>query len=216
MHIKKLGIIGTGLLTLALSGVPVLALSPSAHAVGVPPQPSVQAAQHSQAGTQAASNQPTAASKAAAGQLKACQNRQAAIVAIEGRVVARGQNQLNLFTTIAQRVEAFAAAKQVKVSDYSQQLATLTADQTKASNDLAAMKTNANFDCTSPDPKAIVNAFQTYLKQEISDLQTYRTDVKNLIVAVKTSLSQSSPAAATSPTTSSTAKPSTTSTGGKQ
>lgn len=117
---------------------------------------------------------------------RVCQNRQNAVNHILSRIVTRGENQLALFNSIAQKVEAFKTSKNLTVSNYDQLVAKLQADQTKAQADLTAMKANQTLDCTSSDPKGMVTAFQTDLKQEITDLKTYKTDVKNLIVAVKT------------------------------
>ena len=181
-HVHKLSSLGAALAVLVVSGSTVMALPPQAQA-------------HAQAptSTNTTTGQPTdpgsqAGTRLADARLKSCQNREKAINNITSRIVTRGTNQLNLFNTIAQRVEAFKTSKNVTVANYDQLVATLQTDQTQATNDLAAMKTNATLDCTSSDPKGMISAFQSDMKTEISDMQTYRTDVKNLIVAVKTAV----------------------------
>lgn len=174
----KLVLLSMALALVAIGGSTVFAL---------PNQASV----HAQA-ADTTSQSSSAGTRLADARLRACQNRQSAINNILSRLVTRGTNQLDLFNTIAQRVETFKTTKNVTVSNYDQLVATLQADQTKATSDLAAMKSNGTLDCTSSDPKGMVSAFQTDLKQEISDLKAYRTDVKNLIVAVKTAVGDAS------------------------
>lgn len=133
--------------------------------------------------------------------LKVCELHQRAINTIIERIITRGQNQLNLFTTITQRVETFKTSSNLTVPNYDQLVAALSADQSKAANDLSAMKANSMINCTSSDPKGVVSTFQANLKQEVSDLNTYKTDLKTLIAAVKTA---AEPVANVSPTTKST------------
>lgn len=186
LHQLKLGLLGATLAILTMSSTAAFALPPQAQAhaegstsatptTGKPADPGSQAS--SQAGTHLAD-----------AQLKSCQNREKAITTIISRINTRGNNQLNLFSTIADRVEAFKTSKNITVTNYDQLVAKLAADKTAATNDLAAMQGANNFSCTGNDPKGMVSAFQADLKTEISDLQTYRTDVKNLIVAVKTAI----------------------------
>ncbi len=122
--------------------------------------------------------------KLAAAQLKSCQNREAAINTIMTRIQTRAQNQLNLFGTIANRVEAFYTKSGKTLSNYSTLVAQVNAAQTQAQTDFSSLKSDSNFSCSSSDPKGMVLAFQGYLKLEISDLQNFRTSVKNLIVGV--------------------------------
>lgn len=117
--------------------------------------------------------------------LMLCEKRQSNINTILSRMVARGNNQVTLFSTIAQRVEAFVTSKNLTVSNYAQLVATITADQTRVESDLATLKANDSFDCTSSNPRALITTFQSDLKQEITDMQTYKTDIMNLIQAVK-------------------------------
>ena len=118
--------------------------------------------------------------------LRVCQNRQSAITHIMTRIDTRATNQLNLFSTIASRVEAFYTKSGKTVSDYTTLLSNISTTHAQATNDLATLKTNSTFSCTSTSPKGMVTAFQGYLKTAISDLKAYKTAVKNLIVAVAT------------------------------
>ena len=206
MRIKKLGLITGTAMVIATSGLPVMALGPTySHATVANDQNS--SGQVADTSTNVNTSKPSSAGdsnpKLANAHLKSCQNRQHAIDNILRRIVSRGQNQLELFTTIANRVEAFKTNKNLTVANYDQMLTTLLADHTKATNDLSTMKTTDTLDCNSPDPKGLVTAFKADLQQEISDLKTYRTDVKNLIVAVKTSIGQSTTSKPTSSTSTS-------------
>ncbi len=119
-----------------------------------------------------------------AAQLKACQNRSKAISNIMSRIDTRAQNQITLFSTIATRVENFYTQKGKTLSNYSQLLAAVSAAKTQAETEFGTLQTNSTFSCSASNPKGMVSAFQSYLKTEISDLQNYRTAVKNLIVGV--------------------------------
>ena len=119
-----------------------------------------------------------------AAQLKMCQKRQTAISNIMSRIDMRAQNQITLFSTIASRVEAFYTKKSKTVSNYNTLVGDISTAKTQTESDLSTMKANDSFNCSVSNPRGIVSSFQGYLKQEISDLQSYRTSVKNLIVAV--------------------------------
>lgn len=119
-----------------------------------------------------------------AARLRACQNRQHAINTIMTRIDTRAQNQITLFGTISTRVENFYVQKGKTVSNYDQLVAAVVAAKTQANNDFSTTQNSGSFSCTVSSPKGTVTAFQSYLKQEISDLQSYRTAVKNLIVGV--------------------------------
>lgn len=203
--IYKIGLPALGAAALLLAPSPIAAL-PNAHA-----NPAAASAAHSPTTTVADSN--TGTTKSQAARQKACENHQKAIDNIMGRIVTRGQKQLDLFGTIADRVQAFAVTKDVPAASYSDQLAAVTAAKDAATNDLAAMKTSQTIDCTSTTPKAAVTTFQTNLKTEIGDLKTYKTAVKDLIVAVKKALGNTG---ATGTGTSDTTKATTSTTGGEQ
>lgn len=180
-HVHKFGLLGTALALLLVSGSTVLAL---------PSQASVHAqspvTENSTGSSQAADRQAAAQTRLADAKLKACQNRQKAIANIMARISDRGQKQLTLFGTIANRVEAFYADKGKTLSNYDALVADVNA---KAATAQAAVSTTSSdgsgFSCDGTDPKGFVSTFKGSLKTEISALQDYRTSVKNLIVGVK-------------------------------
>ncbi len=183
--IKNLSFIG-GVLAFMLvvsssvMGLPTLGTT---HAQ-VTPTNEVNTSSTSNVPSQATNGQSNAQAKMAGAQLKSCQNREAAINTIMMRIQTRAQNQVTLFSSIASRVEAFYVKSGKTLSNYSTLVADVNSAQTRAQTDFATLKTNSNFNCNSANPKGTVLAFQGYLKLEISDLQNFRTTVKNLIVGV--------------------------------
>jgi hypothetical protein len=119
--------------------------------------------------------------------LKTCQAREHGINTKLKRMAARGQKQLEVFTNIATRVEAFKTKNNLNVANYDTLVAAVNSQKEAA---VAAVdKVNAdsaNFSCTSTDPKGVLQAFQADVKAENTALFNYRQAVKNLLVAVKT------------------------------
>jgi len=126
----------------------------------------------------------TGKTKSAMAKLKACQNRQTAIINIMNRIDSRAQKQINLFSTIATRVEAFYTKQGKTLSDYSQLVLAVNTTQAQATSEFATVKTNSTFNCNVAHPHAMVVAFRGYLGTEITDLKDFKTAVKNLIVGV--------------------------------
>lgn len=187
-HLNKLGLASSVLALVVVGSSAVFALpsqaSVHAQSAGNP------STTDTTGSTAASSHQPSTTGQAngqahlAAAQLKACQNRENAINNIMSRTNTRAQNQLALFNTIATRVEGFYTSKGKTVSNYDQLVAAIASAKAQATTDLGAVQSSSTFSCTANDPKGMVTAFQGYLKTEITDLQSYRTAVKNLIVAV--------------------------------
>ncbi len=188
-YLSKLGLISSALALAVVSGSTVFALpaqaSVHAQATGNTTTNSTgSSATSSHEPTQATNAQANAQTHLATAQLTACKNRETAITNIMTRIDTRAQNQITLFSTIATRVENFYAKQGKTLSNYDQLVAAVSATQTQANADFGTMQTNSTFSCNSSNPKGTVTAFQTYLKTEITDLQNYRTAVKNLIVGV--------------------------------
>jgi len=181
MHkLPRVGLFGIMLAAVLLSSSAALAL---------PPQANVHAQTNSSTGTstvtshQSTTGQANVSSRLMAAQLQACQNRESAIKTIMTRIETRAQNQVTLFSTIATRVENFYTTKGNTLSTYDQLVAAVNTAKTQAQTDFATLQ-SSSFSCTADSPKGIVSTFQSYLKTEITDLQQYRTAVKNLIVGV--------------------------------
>lgn len=124
--------------------------------------------------------------KLAGAKLKACENRQKAITNIMSRIADRGQKQLELFTTIAERTEAFYADKGKTLANYDELVADVEAKKAAAQTAVDAVESNSTtFDCSNENPKAAIDSFKESLKGQIEALNAYKKSVKNLIVGVK-------------------------------
>lgn len=167
MHIKKIGVVGASVITVVLSGAPVLAIN-------------------SHASAQAAASQTAAQTRLSEVKLKVCQQREKSIDNIMARIADRGQKQLNLFSSIATKVETFYTNKGKTLSNYDTLVADVNAKQAAAQTAVNTVKADkADFKCDGTDPHGAAATFQADLKLEISALKDFRTAVKNLIVGVK-------------------------------
>lgn len=136
---------------------------------------------------QAATDHKAAAeTKLADAKLKVCENRQKAITHIMARLADRGQKQLDLFSTIADRTESFYMSKGNTVANYDTLVADMFAQKSAAQSTVSTINSSSTtFDCNGVDPKGMVSSFRDSLKDEIAALKAYKTSVKNLIVGVK-------------------------------
>lgn len=176
MHIKRIGIAATAVVAMTLTGVPVLT-------VGIA---NLHASSHVSAASQATDRAAIAEARLDATKLKVCQLREKAIDNIMARIGDRGQKQLDLFTTIATRVETFYTTKGKTLSNYDALVADVNAKKAAAQTAVDTVKADkANFKCDGTDPQGAAATFKADLKLEISALKAYRTSVKNLIVGVK-------------------------------
>lgn len=118
--------------------------------------------------------------------LTACEAHQNAITKILSQAGERGTNQMNLFATIASRVEAFYTKQGKTLSNYAQLVATVNAAQVTAQNAVqAVVATKTQFNCGGTNPTGQVNVFTAQLKVMSTALEQYRLSVKNLIVGVQ-------------------------------
>ena len=194
--IAKTGIIATSFMVMAAVGVPALAFgvaNPRANAQAT--ETTTTATDQSMTtNSEATDAKTTRQTKLAATQLKACQNRERVITGILGRIATRGQKQLDLFSSIATKTEAFYTRKGKTLSNYDTLVANVATQKAAAQTAVTTVKTDSTtFSCTGTDPKGAAASFKTDLKSEIAALQAYRTAVKNLIVGVKSVQSTMTP-----------------------
>src|SRR5688572_5579606 len=97
---------------LFLAGVAVIS------AVGMLPSVAYAQGNSEQGKQNAAEHKELAQNKLSDGKLRSCQNRQQAITNILLRIADRGQKQIYLFSTIAQRTENFYADRGLTLSNY--------------------------------------------------------------------------------------------------
>ncbi len=117
---------------------------------------------------------------------KQCDRRQVVVNKITAHIAERGQKQLDLFTTIATRVEVFYTKSGKTLSNYDELVAAVNTAQASAQQTVDGIKsTTITLKCDGTDPNGAGASFKTALKSEIQTLKDYRTAVKNLIVGVK-------------------------------
>ncbi len=122
-----------------------------------------------------------------------CENHKDVVTAIMSRIADRGQKQVDLFTTIATRVETFYTKSGKTVANYSALVADMNTKHTAAQTAVNTIKADSTtFSCSATNPQGIVTGFKADLKLEISALQAYRTSVRNLTVAIKSAVEASS------------------------
>jgi hypothetical protein len=128
-----------------------------------------------------------ATSKLEAAKLKVCEKREEKIKNIMSRIVDRGEKQLELFTKISDRVQAFYEDKELSVANYDDLVVEVEAKKADAQAALDAIDdTTVEFACVGTDPKGAAESFKEALKSKIAALKAYKTAVKDLLVAVKT------------------------------
>jgi hypothetical protein len=176
--LTKLSFFITALLTLGMATVPVYAVpAATGHGSAV-----AQAHEASQATTHGNGNATSAADRAQ----RQCQVRQKNIKMILGHLTDRGQRQTDLFSTIATRVENFAATKNDKPANYDTLVSAVDTQKASAQATVDAIKSDStNFTCNSTTPKAVSASIKADLQKEIQALKDYRTAVKNLTVGIK-------------------------------
>src|SRR5690242_595428 len=107
------------------------------------------AAPNSHANAQAANSTSTASStRLEAAKLRACQNREKAINNILRRIAARGQRQVDLFSTIATRVEKFYDNKGKTLNNYTDLVSDVNSKKTAAQDAVNKIKSDSvSFKC---------------------------------------------------------------------
>lgn len=180
----KISLIASSLTLAVITGAPAMALGQGAANSRIPERVQAQA---TQTGTStAAERRAEAQTRLAEAKLKACQNREKAINNIMSRITTRGQKQVDLFSTIADRTETFYTTKGKTLSNYGTLVADVNAKKADAQSAVDTVKANSvSFKCDGTDPKGAATSFKDSLKTEISALKAYKTSVKNLIVGVK-------------------------------
>lgn len=121
-----------------------------------------------------------------AAKLKACQNREKAVQNIMARISDRGTKQLDVFTKISDRVQAFYAEKGNTLSNYDALVAEVNAKKEAAQAAVETVKNGSTeFRCDGDNPKAVADSFKENLQAMNAALKEYKTAVKDLIVGVK-------------------------------
>ncbi len=128
--------------------------------------------------------------------LRACRAREDVITGIMAQAANNGQRRLDLFSTIAERVETFYQSKGRTLNGYDKLVADVKAKQAAAQSAVNALKSDSSkFYCASA--RDDINTFKDALKVEISAQQAYRLSVRDLIVGVKSVVGANNSAANT-------------------
>jgi hypothetical protein len=128
------------------------------------------------------------AAKLDAKKLQICEKKQSQIQSRIAKMSSQGAKQLEVFSKIADRVQEFKTTRNYTVDNYDALLAALDEKRIAAQTAVAeATESGQAFNCGADNPRGIAAQFQERLKQQIRALKEYKTSVKDLIVAVKSS-----------------------------
>lgn len=127
--------------------------------------------------------------------LQVCENRQDQVKKRSQQTAERAERQLNNFSAIAERVDNFYSNKLiprgVTVASYSALKANIAAKKLVVKNLVDTAKTDANnFNCKGDDPKGQLANFKTDIKNIIIALKEFRTSIRNFIVVIRTASAQ--------------------------
>jgi|SRR3990167_5442880 len=121
------------------------------------------------------------------GRQQSCDVREARVEAIMNRMANRGQRQIELFSTIATRVETFYTDKQLSVSNYEDLIADISTKKIAAQAAVDDLKDAIpDFQCDTSMTRGAIANFKDEHKAMREALKAFKTAVKDLIVAVKT------------------------------
>lgn len=180
--LKRSLFVGLAVFGLALT-IPVLAQAIPAHAQEVQTNAEERKVE---AQKNAETRKAAAQTRLADAKLKACQNREKTVTNIMARLGERGQKQIDLFSTIADRTETFYTNKGKVLTNYDALVADVATKKAAAQAAVDTVKsTSVEFKCDGTDPKGVAATFKANLKAEIEAIKVYKTSVKNLIVGVK-------------------------------
>lgn len=136
--------------------------------------------------TKVSDKREVAQAKLADVKLKVCQKREKTIGNIMSRMGDRGVKQLDVFTKIANRTEAFYVKSGKVLDNYGALVAEVNATEAKAQVTVtAAQSATVTFKCDGTNPKGVASSFKASLEAQNQALKAYKTAVKNLIVGVK-------------------------------
>ncbi len=120
---------------------------------------------------------------------KSCEAKEASIKNRSGKLVRFVENTFRVFDRAASRVEFYYTSVLVPagktLSNYDSLVTDISVKKQVVEGDLNAAKNDASkFACDGTDPKGFINLFKDDMKLVKSDLEDYRTAVKNLVQAV--------------------------------
>ena len=121
---------------------------------------------------------------------KVCKAKKDGAGNVEGRVINRGQKRLDAYTQIAERAEKFKTDKGLTVANYDNLVADVNAKKAAAQATVDTLNADKgqlpNVACGNATGKPAIEKFKTDLKAEQNALKAYKTSIKTLIQAIKT------------------------------
>ena len=143
-----------------------------------------------------------AKAKTEAERTKLCQTKSTELSTRLNNKVSDVEKHKAVFDKIFARVTAFHDSKSLTTADYDSLVAKTTAAQQAAADSIATLKAfDTTVDCSNVGAAATkLEAFKQAVTQTRDSLKVYRTALKNLTVAVKASVPETSPKPSTSPT----------------
>lgn len=121
-----------------------------------------------------------------AAKLKACQNREKSIKNIMARMADRSTKQLDVFTKISERTQAFYVKKGNVLEGYDALVAAVAEKKLAAETAVGSVQNiSGTFSCDGESPRGVATSFKESVHTRNAALKEYKTAVKNLIVGVK-------------------------------
>lgn len=115
---------------------------------------------------------------------KSCGARQASTAKILSHASLRGQNIINVFTTITERTEAFYVEKGNVLSNYDELLSDVATKKAAAQTALMALQNVPTFTCPVTDIKTVIGQYKSAIALQIQTLKDYKTAVQKLVEGV--------------------------------
>lgn len=134
--------------------------------------------------------------------IKFCESKSTELNSRLNKKVSDAEKHKAVFDKIFVRVTAFHDSKQLTTADYERLVTKATSAQQAAGNSIATLKSfDGSVDCSNVGAAATkLAAFKEVLTQTRDSLKAYRTELKNLTVAVKASVPEPTTAATPTPT----------------
>ena len=128
------------------------------------------------------------AAKLSEKQLEICEKKQPQVKERISRLSSQGAKQLEVFSKIADRIQAFKEMKNYEVINYDSLVSEVDEARLTAQNAVSLAHTSGQeFNCSSDSPRGTALSFQENLRLQIDALKAYKTAIKDLLVAVKSS-----------------------------
>jgi hypothetical protein len=126
--------------------------------------------------------------KLEAKKLEICQKKQTSINKVMGNITDHKTKQAEVFSKIADRVQAFYEEKSLSVDNYDELVKAVDDANAKVLAEIENLEaSDVDFMCDSADPLKVSDAFKGAREGVVSAMKEYKTAVKDLIVGVKNS-----------------------------